>query len=113
MVQPKKRKHSRPWQQIAQEAQDHRDASLAQGGSTVSAEFKQSGNRPKSSLNVPEKVLEHHDLRITETLPEDLVKCLAVGELSATEVTTAFLRRAVLAQKLVSRQSSILLPLSG
>ena len=111
MVQPKKRKHSRPWQQIAQEAQDHRDASLAQVGLTASAGFEQSGSLPKSSLNVPEKVLEHHDLRITETLPEDLLKRLAIGELSTTEVTTAFLRRAVLAQKLVSHQSSIVLPL--
>jgi len=51
---------------------------------------------------VPSKTLHPRDTKITETLPENLVKQLASGNLSAKVVTTAFLRRAVLAQKLVS-----------
>jgi hypothetical protein len=48
------------------------------------------------------ELLQVEDLTITVFRPEELVKLLANRELTATEVTTAFLRRATLAQKLVS-----------
>ncbi len=56
---------------------------------------------PKNSTNIPSINLQAEDVEITASLPEELVKLLANGELTATEVTTAFLRRAALAQKLV------------
>ena len=109
----KKQKVQRPWQEIAKDAQDHRDASLAQvkpGPESSSMypapEHALEQSHPsaacKISMKFPETTLHPRDVQITETLPEDLVQSLATGELSATDVTTAFLRRAVIAQKLVS-----------
>jgi amidase len=104
MAPSSKAKPKRPWQEIAREAQEYRDASIA----TFTKEFPandttgQIANLPKDSTDAPSGVLGKWDLQITETLPEELIKVLANGELSATEVTTAFLRRAALAQRLVS-----------
>ncbi len=64
--------------------------------------FGTSGQLPKNVFDVPGKVIEQHDLQITEAEPEVLVGLLANGTLSSVEVTTAFLRRAALAQRLVS-----------
>ena len=100
-----KRKREQTWQEVAKEAQDHRDASLAkvQPGLPAALErIRLSEGLPKNSMSIPGKTLHPGDFRITETLPEQLVKALSTGELSATNVTTAFLRRAVLAQMLVS-----------
>lgn len=114
MVPPsKKQKIQRSWQEIAKDAQDHRDASLAQVKLDLESspvypaledalEQSHPGALRKTSMKLPETPLHPRDVQITETLPEDLVKSLATGELSATDVTTAFLRRAVIAQKLVS-----------
>jgi amidase len=105
MAQSSKRKRERPWQDIAKEAQDHREASLmkVQPGHRAAFDRIQFAEElPKNSMNIPGKALHPRDFQITETLPEHLVKALATGELSATDVTTAFLRRAALAQKLVS-----------
>jgi hypothetical protein len=105
MTETKKRKLQRPWEEIAKEAQDHRDGSLARVKPGLPEAFERiqfSGELPKNSISVPGKALHPRDFRITETLPEELLKSLASGQLSAVDVTTAFLRRAVLAQKLVS-----------
>jgi len=53
-------------------------------------------------MSVPSNTLSPRDNEITELLPEQLAKLLASGKFSSREVTTAFLRRAALAQKLVS-----------
>jgi amidase len=101
---PAKAKPKRPWQDIAKEAQEYRDASIARvvPGLPVAFEHIQLSERlPKNSIHGPSKALHPRDFKITETLPENLVKALASGELSSTDVTTAFLRRAGLAQKLV------------
>jgi amidase len=100
-----KTKAKRPWQEIAKEAEDHRRASLAKviPGLPVAFERIQfSEALPKSSMDVPGKALQPKDFQITQKLPEELIRLMASGELSSVEVTTAFLRRAVLAQKLVS-----------
>jgi hypothetical protein len=114
MSTPKKRKIQRPWQDIAKEAQEHRDASLARVVPGLPEAFERiqfSGELPKSSIHVPGKALHPRDFRITETLPEVLLESLAKGNLSAIDVTTAFLRRAVLAQKLVISNNFSLLEL--
>jgi len=110
MVELKKRKLQRRWQEVAKEAQDHRDASLAKVRLGLPEAFQYiqfSGGLPKISTIVPREALHLNDYRITETLPEDLLDSLASGKLSAVDVTTAFLRRAVLAQKLVSVDISL------
>jgi amidase len=103
MPPSKKPKLQRPWQDIAREAQDHRDASikpfLGITGRCVSIPEK----LPKNSMSVPSNTLSPRDNEITELLPEQLTKLLASGKFSSTEVTTAFLRRAALAQKLVRK----------
>ena len=107
----KKQKLQRPWQDIAKEAQDHRDATLAQvkpGRPELFEKFEEDLQNVQSnplkgfSIMTVGKVLHPDDVNVTKMLPEDLLPALASGELSATNVTTAFLRCAVIAQKLVS-----------
>ena len=86
------------WEDIAQSAQDHRDRSLKKS-------FFQMPNLPdplpKNVMHIPSTILNEAETEITETSPERLVQLLADGQLTATEVTTAYLRRAAIAQKLV------------
>jgi hypothetical protein len=95
------------WRAVAKIAQAERDASMALVEPPVP------GLQIRLPLNVttlPREILSGDEIRITEMLPEALVDGLAQGELSATSVTSAFLRRAALAQKLVGsieRHSSI------
>ena len=101
-----KRKAKRPWQEIAKEAEDHRRESLVKVVPGLPAAFENiqfSTVLPQNSTGVPGKALHPKDFQITQRLPEELIQLMARGELSSVEVTTAFLRRAVLAQKLVSK----------
>jgi amidase len=113
MAPPSKSKPKRPWQEIAREAQEYRDASIATFTKGFPAIYAtgQVADLPKNSTAIPSEFLGKRDLQITETLTEELVKLLANGELSATEVTTAFLRRAALAQRLVSSREILSNPL--
>ncbi|KAI9772592.1 MAG: hypothetical protein M1839_002444 [Geoglossum umbratile] len=89
----------RPWQHVAQEAQEHRDASIAR----VQPEVPQlPPNLPTNVINIPHETLGRDEIRITEMTPEGLLGMLASGNLTATAVTRAFLRRAALAQKLTN-----------
>lgn len=93
-----KPKQKKPWQDIAQEAQTYRDASIA----SFQAHLPQfPSDRPKNVFSLLRDSLREEDIAVTETLPEELLVSLAAGKLTATAVTTAFLRRASLAQKLV------------
>lgn len=100
---PPKKKPKRPWQETAKEAQEYRDASLARvsGLSSIDKPVHLNESILKNFVNIPREILPSLDVQITETLPENLIQALASGELSATDVTAAFLRRAVLAQKFV------------
>ena len=91
-------KKKRRWQDIAQEAQEYRDASIARVQPNL-AQLPE--NLPKDVTKIPGTVLSRKEVQITEMPPEDLLRVLASGELTAVAVTTAFLRRAALAQKLV------------
>ena len=88
----------RPWHDIALEAQKYRDASLA----------KVEPPLPNIPAGIPRKILEtmrlnltSQEVEISELSPEKLVERLRNGRYTAVAVTSAFLRRAVLAQKLV------------
>jgi len=91
---------SKTWQEIAQEAQDHRDRSLAEVQPPL-PEIK-AEDLPLNVTSIPALYLSPSEIEISETSPEKLVELLATGELSCVEVTNAFLRRAGLAQKLVT-----------
>lgn len=107
MAKPTKAKAKRPWQDIAREVQDYRNASTDRVQPAIP---KLPSNLPPNVLDIPSQVLRQEEIQITQTAPEDLLSSLAAGELSATSVTRAFLRRASLAQKLVSF-NSLSLPL--
>lgn len=92
----------RPWQDIVREAQGRRDESVA----LVTPKLpKLPDPLPATVVGVPSQILTLEELKITEMLPEDLLKSLASGSLTTAAVTAAFLRRAVVAQKLVSSLS--------
>lgn len=86
------------WQDVAKEAQDYRDASIAQAWPDMRELPK---DLPKDVATLPHDYLSEEEIQITEMLPEDLLGKLSLGTLTATSVTNAFLHRAALAQKLV------------
>lgn len=89
------------WQDIAKEAQDYRDASISRVKPAVPVVPE---DLPLDRTDVPKYLLATEEVVITQTAPEDLVHSLAIGKLTSTAVTTAFLRRAGLAQALVCAQ---------
>lgn len=57
---------------------------------------------PLNVTGVPRQLLTEEECEITETEPIALVEKISKGEYTSVAVTKAFLRRAALAQKLVS-----------
>ncbi|PVF95671.1 amidase [Serendipita vermifera] len=95
----------RGWQDIAKEAQDYRDASIAR----VTPEIPHPPvNLPKNVMGIPRELLSQNEIQITETVPEVLLQLMASGQLSVTTVCTAFLRRAGLAQRLTNCVTELL-----
>jgi len=86
------------WQEIAKEAQEYRDASISRVEPAIPAVPK---DLPLDRTDTPKYLLSTEEVVITQTSPEELVASLAAGKLTSTAVTTAFLRRAGLAQALV------------
>lgn len=95
------------WQDIAKEAQDYRDASISRVEPSIPAVPK---DLPLDRTDIPKYLLSTEEVVITQTAPEDLVSSLGSGKLTSTAVTSAFLRRAGLAQALVRLQSRDLSP---
>ncbi|KAE8395864.1 amidase signature domain-containing protein [Aspergillus alliaceus] len=87
------------WQEISQQVQADRDNSIARVEPPVPALPE---TLPSRVLDVPRDLLSSSEVSITETSAEELVGSLAAGKLTATVVTTAFLRRAAIAQKLTN-----------
>lgn len=86
------------WQEVAKDRQRYRDETIA----AVKPTIPDITDIPLNTLSVVNQVLTADEVHITEATVEDLVDKLAKGELSSTEVANAFLRRAGLAQKVVS-----------
>jgi amidase len=89
----------RHWQDIAKEAQDYRDASINR---VVPAVPEVPKDLPLDRTEIPKYLLSTEEVLLTQTAPEDLVKSLASGKITSTAVIKAFLRRAGVAQALVS-----------
>ena len=87
----------RAWTEIAEEAQGHRDDTIAALSPPVP---KVPSDLPKNVLYMPEQLLDQSILSITNLLPEELLRSLSTGQLSAVRVTTAYLQRAAVAQGL-------------
>ncbi|PSN70225.1 putative glutamyl-tRNA amidotransferase subunit A [Corynespora cassiicola Philippines] len=92
------------WQEIANKAQQHRDATIA----LVEPPIPDIEHLPLNSTPIPKTILTPAEISITESDPADLVSKLASGTLSSSEVTKAFLRRAALAQKLTNCVTELL-----
>ena len=86
------------WQDIAHRAQSHRARTLAQVQPPLP---DVPSHLPRNVTAIPQALLSPREVEITMKSVEELVASLATGRLSSTEVTSAFLRRAGLAQKLV------------
>ncbi|KAF2679631.1 amidase [Lentithecium fluviatile CBS 122367] len=95
----------RPWQEVAKEAQEHRDATifcLSPPAPSVPSSL------PKNVTAIPNEVLNVHTVALTSKPPEELLSLLATGQVSAVEVTTAYLQRAAVAQGLVNCLTALL-----
>lgn len=95
---PSKSSSSPSWQQITKASQAHRDATLSALDPPLPV---LPADLPLDVTRLPRDVLTAEEVRITELMPEEVVAQLASRELSAVQVTKAFLRRAGLAQMLV------------
>lgn len=89
----------RHWQDVAKEAQDYRDASINRVEPAIPAVPQV---LPQDRTDVPKSLLSAEEVLITQTAPENLLNSLASGKLTSTAVVKAFLRRAGVAQALVS-----------
>ncbi|CZR53876.1 related to vitamin D3 hydroxylase-associated protein [Phialocephala subalpina] len=110
MAASRKIKPKRHWEEVVREAWEYRDASLGRvpGISDIDGRLPSFELLPKRSIDFGSNVLEPRDIQITECLPEDLVAMLRRGDTSAVEATTAFLRRAALAQRLTNCMTELL-----
>lgn len=87
------------WQETAKQMQNHRDSTIAAIEPAVPEVPKE---LPLNVTSLPKELLTKREIELTESTPEYLVNALAVGWITSTEVTKAFLRRAGLAQKLTN-----------
>lgn len=87
------------WQNIALKKQEHRNKSIAKITPSIPDVPHE---LPRDVTGVPNTLLDAREVEITERSTEALASALALGELTSVEVTKAFLRRAAIAQKLVS-----------
>ena len=99
MAPKRKRQTKDPtWESIAREAQQYRDGSINQVLPPVP-------DVPRSFLgnatSLPASVLSEEEIQITELCSTELLSEIASGRITATLVTSAFLSRAAIAQKLV------------
>lgn len=88
----------KPWQEVAATAQKRREDSLA----LIQPPIALPETLPLNVTKLPAGILSVEELDITEQNAERLLARLAARKLSSVTVTHAFLRRALLAQKLVS-----------
>jgi amidase len=86
------------WEEVAADRQKHRDASIAAVQPPVP---DPPIDLPLDVSDIARQLLSYEEVKITEMPPEEILSLLASKSISATEVITAFLRRAGLAQKLV------------
>lgn len=89
----------RTWQETAKFAQELRDRSIAEVQPPVP---EVPSELPSNVIEVPRTLLSEAEVALTEESPEKLLAALATGEVSSSKLILAFLRRAGVAQKLVS-----------
>ncbi len=88
------------WKAIARQAQDYLHASIDRVQPRV-PDIPLPPDESSDSTSLPKRLLPVKEVEITEAPVERLVLALAEKRYTAFEVTTAFLRRAVIAQSAV------------
>jgi amidase len=89
------------WQEVAADRQRHRDATI----SVIEPRIPDITDLPLNTISLAKQILTPEEIKITETLVENLALNLINGEVSSVTVVKAFLRRAALAQKAVRMHS--------
>lgn len=91
---------SRPWQEIASEQQRLRDSQISKGWILESLPTESVAN----VMNAPYTcgLMTKKELALTEKDATDLLAMMARGELKSHDLTSAFCKRAAIAQQLVS-----------
>jgi hypothetical protein len=94
---------SEEWRLKAKEAQYYRDSSV----NTIKFQpIPELQARSPNCLNTPKVLLDEGESIITAWSPDEIVRHLACGDVKSETVTSAFLRRAGIAAKLVRPQES-------
>jgi hypothetical protein len=94
---------SEEWRIKAKEAQDYRDSSANTINLLPIPELQA---RSPNCLNIPNLLLDEEESIITAWSPDQVVRHLACGGVKSETVTSAFLRRAGIAAKLVRLHGS-------
>jgi amidase len=102
---PPKKSAKKSWQAVTKAAQDYRDATISQLSPPAP---KIPDHLPPNVTDLVQKIVPRKTLDITNLLPEELLASLASGQLSATDVTTAYLSHAAVAQGLVNCLTELL-----
>ncbi|KAK3202087.1 hypothetical protein GRF29_161g85268 [Pseudopithomyces chartarum] len=100
-----KPKPKRQWQEVASEAQSYRNSTIS---ALTPPAPKIPSNLPRNVFSVPAQLLSPQIIQITNLPTEQLLPLLATGQLSAVDVTTAYLHRAAVAQGLVNCLTELL-----
>ncbi|KAF1851201.1 amidase [Cucurbitaria berberidis CBS 394.84] len=87
------------WRDISKEARDYRDTTISQLSPLAPSV---PSDLPKKVLGVPDQLLGQHVTSITSLLPEKLLASIATGQLSAVEVSRAYLQQAAVSQGLTN-----------
>lgn len=87
------------WEDIVAEAQRYRDSTIAQ---LAPPPPNLPDKLPKKVMEIPLQLLDTAEIEITEWPAEQLLAKLACGDLTAVQVTKAFLRRATVAHGLTN-----------
>jgi len=95
---PKKGSSENSWEDVAREAKAHRDATIIEAVGDIEVPEAYGTN----VVELPAAALDEASLRITALEVQELVDSAATGHYSAVEIVTAFMKRAAVAQKLVS-----------
>ena len=99
MSRTKTKAGRKAWEEIAREAQDYRDSTIARLSPPAPAVPSE---LPKNVTTLTGQLLDHRILSITSLLPEELLSCIVSGQLSAVEVSHAYLQRAAVSQGLTN-----------
>lgn len=103
-------KNTQSWQQAAESARQYCENTITRVEPPVPGV---PNALPLNVTRIPNELLSPREVLITELPPERLLEELSSGRLRSVEVTTAYLRRAGIAHRLVSPPDILVLFMLG